>query len=69
MDDILSSVKRRFALVYLEDTVVFLRSPRDEINYVEQISSLLRDAGVILKLKNCSFFTGTIDYRGHVVRP
>lgn len=68
-DVILSAVKWQVALVYLEDIVIFPRSPHDYVNHVTKVLSLLRDAGVILKLKRWIFFTRTIDYLSHVICP
>lgn len=69
MDVILSPLKWQFALVYLDKIVVCWRSPRDSINLVKQFLSLLQDTKVSLKVKNCNFFTGTVDYLGHAVHP
>lgn len=69
MDVILSTVKWQFALVYLDDIVVFSRTPVEHIDHVRHVLTLLHDDGVILKLKKCRFFTDTIDYLSHVIRP
>lgn len=69
MDITLSSVKRQFVLVYLNNINVFLRSPCDHINHVKQVWSPLQDAEGKLKLKNCNFCTGTIDYHDCAIRP
>lgn len=68
MEVIMSLVKWQSALVYLDDIVVFSRSLRNQINHVKQVLSILKDAGVTLKLMKCNFFTETIDYLGHVIR-
>lgn len=65
---ILSAVKWRFLLVYFDDTVIFLRSPRDHVIHVRPVLLLLQDLGFTLKLKKYYFFTGTIEYPSHVIR-
>ena len=37
--------------------------------HVDQVLSLLRAAGVTLKLTKCSFFQPRVDYLGHVITP
>lgn len=44
MDITLLTVKWQFASVYFDEIVVFLRSPRDHIIYVQWDLLLLRDA-------------------------
>lgn len=55
------SVIWQFALVYLNDTDVFLRVPRDSLYHVKQVPSFLQEAGVTLKLEMCIFFTGIFE--------
>lgn len=47
----LSPVKWQLPLVYLDNSVVFLHSPRDHISNVKHVLSLVQDARVIPKLK------------------
>lgn len=69
MDVSLSRVKWQFTLFYLDDIVVFSRLPNERIDQVRQVLTLLRNAGVTLKLRKCEFFTNSIDFLGHVIRP
>lgn len=52
MDVILSPVKWRSALVYIDDTIVFSRLPRKHDNHVKGALSLLQVAGGALKPNN-----------------
>lgn len=63
----LSVIGWQFALVYLEDNVVFSRSAAEHIDHVRHEVMILGDAGAALKLKKCDFFTDKIDYLGHVI--
>ncbi|CAN8065809.1 unnamed protein product [Agarophyton chilense] len=51
----------------------FKRMPFDNLDkhltHVRDIMATLRDACVTLKMKNCDFFTDTVKYLGHVIRP
>lgn len=69
MDVILSSVRRQFALLYLDDTVSFWESPKKQIGRVRKVLTLLRDAGVITGPKECKLFPMKIHYLGYVNRP
>lgn len=66
MEAILSTVIWYFVFVHYDGIVVFLCSPRDHIDHVKQVLSLSRDAGVIVNIKTCNFFAGTIAYHGSV---
>lgn len=69
MDVILSTVRWHFALVYLNDILIILRSPQEHIGHVRKVLKLLRNAGVTLKWKKSKFFLETIDYSGQAIRP
>lgn len=53
---IISAMGRQLAFVYLDDTVFFSKSPREHIGIVRTVLTLLCNAGIALKLKNCHFF-------------
>lgn len=55
MEDILAYIYLSFALMLLNDIVVFSISPADHIKQDLRVLWLLYDAGVTLKLGNCKF--------------
>lgn len=63
------TLRWQYALSYLDDIVIFSRTPQEHIGHVRKVLTLLHDAGVTLQLKKCKFFTETINYLGHVIRP
>lgn len=69
MQVLLVSVCWQFSLVYLDDTVVFLKPPKYYIEQVKRVLQLLCKAYIILKLKKWRLFAETIDYVGHFIRP
>ena len=69
MDVILSSVRWQFALVYLDDVIIFSRSVEEHFAHVRTVLSLLQKAGVTLRIDKCCFFSATVDYLGHVIHP
>ena len=69
VDIILSRVKWQYALVYLDDVIVYSKTIKEHFIHVQTVLQLLRDAGVSLKLAKCSFFDQSVDYLGHVIKP
>ena len=56
-------------LVYLDDVIIHSKSIEEHIQHVDQILGTLARAGVSLKLKKCRFFTSTVKYLGHIIKP
>jgi transposase InsO family protein len=69
LDMLLAKVKWKFALVYLDDVIIYSRSLEDHLVHVDYVLRLLRNAGISLKLQKCNFFQPRVDYLGHVVTP
>jgi Reverse transcriptase (RNA-dependent DNA polymerase) len=67
IDVILSSVRFRCALMYLDDIIVF--SPTFELHLrdLSLVLSLVQSAGVTLKLAKCRFAAPEVQYLGYVV--
>ena len=69
LDIILSGVRWQIRLVYLDDVIVFSKDQETHLDHLDTVLSLLRNAGVSLKLKKCFFFRPKVDYLGHVILP
>ena len=69
LDIILSGVRWKSCLIYLDDVIVFSRTTEDHLRHVDEILTLLRNAGVTLKLNKCAFFQPRVEYLGHVITP
>jgi len=69
LDILLSPFKWKHCLVYLDDVIIHSRDVKSHIEHVDGILSTLRRAGISLKLRKCSFFTRTVKYLGHVIKP
>lgn len=65
----MSSFKWQLALFNFDNIVILSRTPLEHTNHTLLVLSLLKRAGVALKLKTCAFFMNQIDYVGLVVRP
>ena len=68
LDIILSRVRWQICLVYLDDVIIFSRT-HEHAHHLDTVLSLLRTAGISLKLKKCSFFRPNVHYLGHVISP
>ena len=69
LDITLSAFKWKSCLVYLDDVIVFSRDLKSHFTHVEAILETLSETGITLKLAKCRFFTDTVKYLGHVIRP
>ena len=56
LDIILARVKWQFALVYLDDVIIYSNSAREHFDHVEHVLTLLQEAGISLRLEKCAFF-------------
>ena len=69
LDMILTKFKWKTCLVYLDDIIIFSNTVEEHIQHVDEILDCLKRAGVTLKIKKCKFFTTTVEYLGHVIKP
>ena len=69
MGHILRGLEYRFALIYIDDIVIFSKSIKEHLTHLEEVFRGLRDANVKLNPEKCSFVKQRIVYLGHVVTP
>jgi len=69
LDIILSGLKWKICRVYLHDVIIFSTNAEQHVKDVDTVLHRLREAGVTLKLENCTWFFGEVEYLGHTVRP
>lgn len=69
IDMILSSVKWKHVIFYLEDIIVFSRNVEEHLQHLQTVLGMLQNAGISLKLKKCFFLQKRVDYLGHIVSP
>ena len=56
MGHILRGLEYRFALIYIDDIIIFSKSVDEHLVHFEEVFRRLRDANVKLNPKKCSFF-------------
>ena len=69
VDITLSGLTWKTCLVYLDDIIVFSKTPSEHMAHLDTVLHRLYRAGLTLNLKKCHFFKETVDYLGHVIRP
>ena len=69
LDVILSGVRWKICLVYLEDYIIFSRDRKEHLDHLDTVLTLLEDAGIKLKPKKCFFMKKEVEYLGHCIRP
>jgi transposase InsO family protein len=67
MDVALADVKTKFALVYLDDVIVYSRSEHEHVEHLRQVFERLRGAGLHLKATKCKFVRRELPFLGHIV--
>ena len=69
MDIILSRVRWKYVLVYLDDIIIFSRDEETHLRHLESVMQILKEAGATLRLSKCEFFKRQVKYLGHIIRP
>ena len=69
LDIILSGVRWKMCLVYIDDIIVFSKDREEHLEHLEHVLSLLQGSGIKLKLKKCFFFKDEVEYLGFRIRP
>lgn len=69
MDIVLSGLNFEVCLVYLDDVIIFSRTPEQHLERMSQVLQRLRDAGLKLKPRKCHLLRRTVAFLGHVVTP
>jgi Reverse transcriptase (RNA-dependent DNA polymerase) len=62
---LLCKVKWKYALVYLDDVIIYSKSIEEHFEQLDYVLSILRNAGGTLKLSKCHFFQSSVNYLGH----
>ena len=67
MNKMLIDVLGRFALVYIDDILIYSKSFDEHLSHLRQIFDILIDGGVKLTMKKCHFARHSIEYLGFIV--
>lgn len=69
VDIVLSSVRWKFAILYLNDVTVFSKTRDAPLTHLKAVLTLLKDAELTLKLRKCLFLQGLVKYLRQIVSP
>ena len=69
MGHILRGLEYRFALIYIDDIIIFSKSVDEHLAHLEEVFRRLREASVKLNPKKCNFVKQKVEYLGHVITP
>ncbi len=67
MNDVFRPYLDKFVVVFLDDILVFSKSPEEHVRHLREVLSLLRKHKLYAKLSKCSFFLSEVEFLGHIV--
>jgi hypothetical protein len=69
MNSILSSLLRRYVLVFVDDILIYSRSLEEHVKHLRAIFQILARRQLKVKKSKCSFAQQRLSYLGHVISP
>lgn len=67
MNKVFAPHLRKFVLVYLDDILVYSKTPEEHMLHLKQVLETLRQHKLYAKLKKCDFFRTHVKFLGHIV--
>ena len=67
MESCLGEMHLKWCIIYLDDIIVFSKTPEEHIERLRGVFEKLSAAGLRLKLSKCEFFKSQVTYLGHIV--
>ena len=67
MENCLGDLNLKWCVVYLDDIIVFAKTPEEQLDRLRSVFEKLRHANLKLKCSKCNFFKREITYLGHHV--
>ena len=67
MESCLGDYHLKYCIIYLDDIIIFSKTPEDHIAQLRAVFQKLDVAGLHLKPSKCEFFWDRLEYLGHVV--
>ena len=67
MESCLGELHLDWCIIYLDDIIIFSKTPDDHITRLEGVFEKLAKAGLKLKPSKCEFFRSSLKYLGHIV--
>ncbi|XP_070795472.1 uncharacterized protein, partial [Pituophis catenifer annectens] len=67
MNDVFRDMLDRFVVIYLDDILIYSRTPESHLQHVRQVLQCLREHQLYAKLEKCYFFQTSIEFLGHIL--
>ena len=67
MESCLGELHLNWCIIYLNDIIVFSKTPEEHLERLRGVCDKLTKAGLKLKASKCEFFKSKITYLGHIV--
>ena len=67
MESCLGDLHLQYCIIYLDDIIVFSKTPEEHIERLCSVFQKLDQAGLHLKPSKCEFFKKRVEYLGHIV--
>ena len=67
MESCLGDLHLNWCIIYLDDVIVYSRTPQEHLERLRAVFQRLWEAGLKLKPSKCEFFKSSISYLGHIV--
>lgn len=68
MNQVFKGVVDKFAIVYLDDILIFSKSEEEHAEHLRIVLDLLKKHGLLLQPTKCQFLKTSVEYLGHRVR-
>lgn len=67
MNHIFGPMLNKFVLVYIDDILIYSKTPEEHQDHLRQVLQVLRDHKLYAKLEKCTFARPEVNYLGHIV--
>lgn len=67
MNNVFGHLLGRSVLVYLDDILIFSKTPEEHLQHLREVLQILRDANLYAKLSKCTFGTHELEFLGHII--
>ena len=67
MENCLGDLNLNWCIIYLDDVIIFSKTPKEHIQRLRGVFQKFWEAGLKLKPSKCEFFRNRISYLGHIV--
>jgi RNase H-like domain found in reverse transcriptase/Reverse transcriptase (RNA-dependent DNA polymerase)/Integrase zinc binding domain/Chromo (CHRromatin Organisation MOdifier) domain/Aspartyl protease len=67
MNNVLAECLDIFAVVYLDDILIYSKNYKEHVKHVHRVLTMLREANLLLKPEKCEFHVKETEFLGHIV--